>query len=166
MPPDVAVLAGTIVSSFMLPYAKKGIEELGNELSKKFGNSAASQVSGLTQKLWNKVKSVFSADDDKAALSQFEKRPDASKVLIQAILEEKLQQNSSLAEELNELIKTPTTDGRSVTEIMNNSGIVGVVEVKNSDLSHSTGLTITGVSFQTKIEDLSLDKDKDQNKSS
>src|SRR5690242_7320691 len=128
MPIDVAALAATIVSSFMLPYVKNGVAEIGKELSKKLGDSAAGQVTDVTQKLWNRIKSGFADEEDRAVLSQFEKRPEPSKPLIQSMLQEKLEKDSTLARDLDELINTPAGEGLgSITRIMNDSGIVGVV---------------------------------------
>jgi hypothetical protein len=166
MPTDVAALAATIVSSFLVPYVKAGVVEIGKELSKKVGDSAAAQVTGLTQKLWDRIRSVFAEEDDRGALSQFEKRPELAKALIQSILEEKLENDSSLARELDELINTPAQDGLgSITDIMNNSGLAGVVNVNNSDFRHSTGTTIVGVSVQAKPDNLPFNPKRDRENS-
>jgi spermidine/putrescine-binding protein len=150
MPLDIPVLAATIVSSFMLPYVKKGIDGFVSEMSKKTGESAAAQVSGVTKTIWNKVKSAFSSEEDTAALSTFEKRPEVSTALIETILKEKLEQDASLAEELNSLLNTKVPGGsETVAEVINNSGVLGVVNVKQSNFSHSTGATLIGVSSRS-----------------
>jgi len=150
MPIDVALLATTLVSSFLLPYVKMGAEKIAEEVTGKLGKGAAEHVTGVASKVWDRVKSVFSSDTDKATLTQFEKYPEQARDLIIAVLQEKLEQDRHLAQELAELVDSPGPDGRSTTgaQIMR-AGIAGIVDLRQADFSRARGINITAVNQGT-----------------
>src|SRR5712692_4918531 len=104
MPIDIAVLAATVVNYFLLPYVKLGAEEMFKGASKKLGEDAGVRVKEITESVWRRVKAVFTSEEDRTILTQFEKRPDAAQALVQDVLKDKLEQNSSLASELDRLV--------------------------------------------------------------
>ena len=142
---DSTALAASVVSSFLLPYVKLGAEKLSEEMGKTLGNVSAEYASGVVKRLWERVKAVFSSDDEKTVLAQFEKRPDAAKALVESILQEKLGQDSRLAQELMELINTPGPDGKSTGAQIMQAGIAGIVDARGANFTHASGVTISGV---------------------
>lgn len=145
MPIDIAVLAATVVSSFLFPYVKMGAEEIFKGASQKVGEGAALRAKEITEKVWQRVKSIFSSEEDRTVLSQFERRPDAARSLIQDVLREKLEQNSSLADELHKLINTPGPEGSSTGAQIMHAYIAGVADLRNANLSNAHDIEIAGV---------------------
>lgn len=147
---DIALLAGTIVTTVLMPLAKKGVEKLAEAMGEKFGESAAQEVSGVLGKIRARVKDVFSSADDKAALEMLEKRPEAARALVEEILTEKLAQNPGLAQELYELLNSPTPAGQSIGAIITDAEIAGIVDARGANFAGSSGVRITGVSLGEK----------------
>jgi hypothetical protein len=144
---DSTALATAVVSSFLLPYIKLGAEKLSEEIGKTLGNLSAEYASGMVKRLWERVKAVFSSDDEKAVLAQFEKRPDAARALVESILQEKLGQDNQLAQELMELINAPGPDGKSTGAQIMQAGIAGIVDARGANFTNASGVTISGVTF-------------------
>lgn len=145
MPIDIAILASTLVSSFLLPYVKMGAEEIFKSASQKLGEGAAARAKEITENVWQRVKSVFSSEEDETILSQFKKRPDAAQSLMQDVLKEKLAQNSALAEELDKLINTPGPEGASTGAQIMRAYIAGIADLRNANLSNAHDMEIAGV---------------------
>lgn len=145
MPIDVAALATTIVSTILLPYVKKGADKLAEGLGEKLGEASAQHVTGTMGKIWERIKAIFSSDDDKQALAQFEKRPDAAKGLVEEILKEKLAQDGKLAQELTEILARPGPAGQGTGAIIGNAAIAAIIDARGADFSGTQGVTITGV---------------------
>ncbi|SPF37705.1 conserved hypothetical protein [Syntrophobacter sp. SbD1] len=125
---------------------------MSEEIGKKLGNVSAEYASGVVEKLWERVKAVFSSDDEKTVLAQFEKYPDAAGKLVETHLEEKLKQDNQLAQELLELINAPGPDGKSSGAQIMNAGIAGIVYAPGANFSGATNVTISGVSYDRRSE--------------
>lgn len=108
---DLAVLAGTVVARYLVPYVEKGAQQLFDTAADKVSQVAAEHAKGVTERLWQKVRSVFDSDEDKGALANFEKRPKASEKLVEDILREKLEKDEGLAKELEQLVSSQSPDG-------------------------------------------------------
>lgn len=147
MPLDIAVLATTVVGSFLLPYLKQGAEEIAKSVTEKVSKEAAGHVTGVTQKLWEKVKSIFSSNEDKVTLSNFEKYPDETKALFELMLKKKLEANPSLATELDKLVNDKVPGGTSTGAQIMNAGIAGIVDARNANFSGASGFEISGNKF-------------------
>jgi hypothetical protein len=142
---DLAVLATTAVSSFLLPYAKIGVQKLVEGMAGQVGKSTAEYGVGVAKQVWERVKAAFSSDDDQAAIEQFEKRPDAAKGLIEAVLKEKLEQDPVFAQELDKLVNGPGPDGKTSGAQIMHAGIAGIVDVRGANFMSSHGVYITAV---------------------
>lgn len=153
---SIATLAATVVSSFLIPLIKKGSEKLAEKTGAGIGESITSATSDVATTLWVKVKSMFVSDEDKVVLRQFEQRPEAAKGLVEAMLKEKLESNSSLAQEFHELIMKAKAGGVSTGASVENAENVGIADARHSDFSHASGTEITGLKvgdFPTKNKD-------------
>ncbi|MFX0194483.1 MAG: hypothetical protein ACFFCW_00050 [Candidatus Hodarchaeota archaeon] len=171
MPIDIAALAATVVTSFLLPYIKDGAKKVADALVEKGSKAAVEHIPKLASRLWDRVKAVFSSEDDQAVLKQFETRPDAAKSLVQDILKEKLEHDSRLAEELDQLVNTPSLEGKSPSLLIKDViGDVGVLYMPGADLSHAQGVRLAGVmkNYGDRGQDVKpplTSEEKDPNKS-
>lgn len=145
MPIDLAVLATTVVSSFLLPYLKIGGEKLAEEIAEKVGSGTADYTADLTNRIWTRVKSAFSSERDQHVISEFEEEPDAAKSLIEAKLKKKLEQDLTLAEELDRLINSPTPDGASTGAQIMNAHIAGILDARGANFSNASNMNLAGV---------------------
>jgi len=129
------VLASAVVANFLVPYAKMGADAIAKEVTNKVSQAAAQHATGVTAKVWNRVKAAFSSDpEDEATLAQFEKRPERAVPLVEDILKEKLEQDNQLAQDLDELVTSPSPDGAGDSlQIM--AGTVGIVYAQGADIS-------------------------------
>ena len=152
MPIDVAVLATTIVGSFLVPYVKLGAKKIAEGIAGKLGDAAAEQVTGLTEKIWGRVRSIFSSEGERFTLSQFEHDPEAAKGLVESLLRRKLDQDGSLAQEFSALVNTPTPDGMSTGAQIMNAHIAGIADARGADFSGSAGVEIVGVKLNKSSE--------------
>jgi hypothetical protein len=133
MPIDIALLATTAVTSFLLPYIKDGAKKIADALTEKGSKAGAEYFSEVAKKAWDRVKSSFSSEDDKTELSQFESSPEEKAPLIEDMLKVKLRKDPLLAEELDKLVNTPGPDGKSASLLIKNVvGDVGVLYMPNA----------------------------------
>jgi hypothetical protein len=140
MPLEIAALAASVVGSFLFPLAKKGAEELTKVVSEKFTAAAGEHVSEIAKKIWEKVKSAFSSDEEKTTLAQFEKYPEAAKPLVETMLKEKMEADPKLAAELDKLANSPAPGG-SGTAVSIAATTVGYVDAR---YAHISGGTVAG----------------------
>ncbi|HJQ70832.1 MAG TPA: hypothetical protein VKA70_17795 [Blastocatellia bacterium] len=145
MPIDLALLATTVVGSFLVPYVKLGAEKIAEGLTGKLSEAATDEVSGLTKKIWNRVKTAFSSEGEQFTLSQLNENPDAAKPLVETILKKKLEQDPKLAEELEQLVNAPVAGGSSTGAQIMNAYIASIIDLSNANFSGSHGVEITGV---------------------
>src|ERR1044072_8099393 len=139
---DLAVLATTVVGSFLIPYVKLGAEKIAEGLVGKVSEAATEEVTGITTKIWNRVKSAFSSEGEQFTLLQLNEAPDAAKPLVESILKKKLEQDPKLAEELNELIQKPIEGGSSTGAQIMNAHIAGIVDARGANFAGASGVEI------------------------
>lgn len=145
MPIDFSPLTTTIVTSFLLPYAKLGFEKFGEAMLEKLGETAAEPLIATTKKIWQRVKTAFSSEEEKATLAQFEKRPEAAQTLLAAMLKEKLEQDAALAQELSELVHAPVPGSTSTGAQIMQANIAGILDLRNADFSGASNVRLAGV---------------------
>ena len=145
MPIDIAVLATTLITSFVVPYLKLGVEKIAEELTGKVSEAAAEQATGLTKKVWNRVKAAFSSEGEQFTLLQLKDNPEAAKPLVESILKKKLEEDTSLAQELQSLIQTPLGGGSSTGAQIMNAHIAGIVDARGANFAGAHGVDIAGV---------------------
>jgi hypothetical protein len=143
---DIAALATTVVSSILFPYIKDGAAKFAETVTGKAGQGMGEYAADLAGKVWDKVKSVFSSDDDKVVLKQFEKKPEAASALVEETLKEKLAEDTALAEELHKLVNSKAPDGQSTGAQIIGSSYVGFLDMRNAHVSGSNN-SFTGGSF-------------------
>lgn len=149
---DTAVLATTVVTSFLMPYAKAGLEKVAESVGEQVGEKAAAYVTDLTGKVWSRVKSAFSASKEQAALELFQDNPDEMKAMLIKALQEKLAGQPDLAQALAELIEAPGPDGQSSGAQIMNAAIAGIADLRGANLAQAQNITISGVTVHKKTE--------------
>ncbi len=152
MPIDIAMLATTVVTSFLIPRATKILGKISDEVTEKVSELAANRVTEIAETVWNKVKALFSAPKDEAVFSQLEENPDESKDLIIKMLKKKLEENPQFAQELNELINGSTSTGNQTAAQIMNAGIAGILDARGMHLTGS-GNKLSGVNIEIPAQD-------------
>lgn len=146
---EVASLATTIITSFLIPYVKLGVEKIAEKVTEQTSSAVAEEATSLTKKVWEKIKSVFTGDDANR-LEHFEATQGENKDLVEAILKDKLRSDTQLADELNKLINPPVSAPTSVGAQIMKAHIAGIVDARGANFSHSSQVTITGASSVNK----------------
>ena len=145
MPIDPGPLTNTIVTTFLLPYAKLGLEKFGEAMMEKLGETAAEPLIATTKKIWQRVKTAFGSEEEKATLAQFEKRPEAAQPLIEALLKEKLEQDATLAQELTELVHAPMPGSTSTGAQIMQAAIAGILDLRGANFAGASHVRLAGV---------------------
>ena len=146
MPLDmIAGLATTVVSSILFPYIKEGAAKMAERITNSAGNAASEYTVHFAEQIWNKVKSVFTSDEDKVTITQFEKRPEAAKSLVEEMLKEKLQQDNDLAKELEALVASKSPSGQTGAQIIG-ATYAGILDMRGATLSGS-GNVLAGLNI-------------------
>jgi len=146
MPIDVVTLAGTAVTAFLVPYIKEAAGAFTKKVAEKLGEDAAKHAGEAAPKLWERVKSIFSADDEITTLGLFEKNPERHQTAVKDILAEKLKEDDKLAEEFDKIVNQQTQNGQSIGAQIINSSIAGIIDLRGANVSGS-GNMFTGVNY-------------------
>jgi hypothetical protein len=108
---EIAALATTLVSSFLVPLAKKGFDRIKSDMTETAGDAAASGM----EKVWLKVKSLFTSERDQGRLEDLEQAPEEAAPMLEKVLKEKLEANPETAEELDRMVNSPLPAAGGVT---------------------------------------------------
>lgn len=161
MPLDMAILAGTVVTSFLLPYLKSGATKMAETLTEKVSGEAAKQVAGVTETIWERVKSVFKADNEEHVISDFEEKPDTDRDLLVSKLKKKLEKNPALAQELSELVNKAVVEGASTGAQIMNAHIAGIADARGANFPGAHGVKVIGVQYGASSSKPSEEKDSE-----
>lgn len=143
-PISASALAATIVSSFLLPYVKRGATAFAEALADKTAGAAAEHASGVAGRIWARVRQAFSGGEAQT-LTLFEQHPDQMREVLVAELERKLAEDQELRGELSKLVQTPGPGGQPPGVVIQNAGLAGVVVVHDARFDHVNRVDITGV---------------------
>lgn len=135
---DVNTLAATVVTSFLLPYVKAGVEKIGAKVAESIGEDVGNRIKGAMDTVWNKVKGVFSTDKEKVTFEQFEENPDETSALIEKLLKQKLEGDPAFAKTLADLVEAPSGDGHPSNAQIMNAAIAGIVQMGNFTGNNNT----------------------------
>ncbi|CAN5838425.1 hypothetical protein BH10CHL1_BH10CHL1_48280 [soil metagenome] len=145
MPIDLLALATTTVTTFLLPYAKTGLEKIASAFTEHIGAQAADFASELTGKVWKLATTAFSAPKEQTTLELFREDPDEMQGMLIKKLHEKLAQDPALAQTLADLINQPGPDGATTGAQIMHAGIAGIADLRGANLSNAQVMTIAGV---------------------
>lgn len=143
---DFVALAGTAVTTILLPYLRDGATKFAATIAEKEGQGMGEYAAKLAGKVWDKVKSTFNSDSEQVVLQQFEEEPEAAAPLVETKLKKKLEQDPQLSQELNELVNTKTPDGKSTGAQIIGSSYFGFVDARGAHVSGANA-SITGAVF-------------------
>ncbi|HET6854626.1 MAG TPA: hypothetical protein VFH46_20160 [Pyrinomonadaceae bacterium] len=141
---DIALLAGTAIGQILVPYIKDGAVKFVKTVAEKNGEAMGEYAGGLANKVWDKVKSVFSSEKDQAVLEQFEEEPEAAAPLVEAKLKKKLEADPGFAEEFAKLVQSTAPNGGTGAQIIGSS-YVGLLDMRGANVTG--GGTFTGGTF-------------------
>jgi hypothetical protein len=99
---EVAALAGSIVSSFLLPVAKETLRGIRDKVADASGEAAGTEAANLAQRVWNRVRDAFRENDAEATelLDRFELDPDDGRIELERRLAEMISRDKDLLDEL------------------------------------------------------------------
>jgi hypothetical protein len=137
----IEALAAAVVGQFLVPFLSKGADALADSLTATLGDAASSQVGKTAAKLWARVRSAFSAQEQ-PTLDQFEERPQVAAPLVEAMLTDKLAADPGLVKELEGLLaEHPQGGNTSIGTIM--ADYVGLVVANAATINAPvTGLVV------------------------
>ena len=126
MSTEIVTLASTLVTSFLLPYLQKGADDFLSELASKSGKGIAKHTLVVTEKIWERIKSVFNSESDKVILNYFEKKPDKFKEEMQESLITKMKNDQELVLYLDELANSRFENHeQTVSQIVTTINVTG-----------------------------------------
>ena len=137
MPIDIAALATTVVTS-LVPYAKARLEKIAQ---------AAKYASDLTGQVWEAITAAFASPKEQTVLELFQDDPEEMQGILIKKLQEKLEQDSQLAQTLSDLINKLGPDGASTGAQIMNADIAGIADLREADLSRAKKVSVAGVNI-------------------
>jgi hypothetical protein len=138
MPIEIAALAATVVSSFLLPYVKLGAKKLAEEVTEQTSSAAADHVTRTSSALWDRVRGIFTDEKEKTTLELFEADPDGLAATVERVLAEKLRSDETLAAELSELVEAQSPDGSGTGAQIMNATIAGIIDLRSAKIEGGT----------------------------
>ena len=147
MPIDIALLAGTIATNFLLPFVKQGAARIGEAIAQSSGAEDGDHARGVVEQVWNTVSGLFSKPADAGLLTHLKDDPEAARPLVESVLRQRLAENPQAAEALDQLVNSPAPSGQTVAASIESAGIAGIVNMPNANLSGAQGLRISGVNI-------------------
>ncbi|KPQ42317.1 MAG: hypothetical protein MPEBLZ_03141 [Candidatus Methanoperedens nitroreducens] len=122
MNPIIIAGLGAKVVDVLMPYVKKGTEKLAKEVS----IAAVEKVEGMLKTLKTRLRGDKTAED---MLDEFEKDPDTYGPVLEKIIQKKIDQDISLATELDKQLKEiPVMYFTTEVEEVEESGKVKTLE--------------------------------------
>ncbi len=139
---ELATMATSLVSSFLIPLLKKGAESLGTELGERTTQSVADGLVGTAQRLWDRVKGSLQSRDDQDIAAIFERQPKVMQEALEKLVLRKLEQDEGFRREVAQLLEAEAEPGVASWKLMGE--IVGAVDARHAQI---TGGTVAGVVY-------------------
>jgi hypothetical protein len=145
---ELAALATSIVSSFLVPLAKEGAKALRDRLAKKAGEASADKLVGTAETLWGRVKGSAAPGPEQSVLSTFEQNPELLKEALEKIVLDRLEKDEAFRTEATKLLEADAAPGMTSWQLMGD--IVGAVDARGATIS---GGTVAGVVYHAPTAD-------------
>lgn len=126
---EVAVLAASLVSSFLVPLVKRGAEKLTEELATKTGEATAQGLVGTAQKLWQRVKGKTQETDQADVVALFERKPELMQEPLKGVVVDLLERDPDFRQEVSQLLEA---DEGGTTRWQLMGEIVGAVDARGA----------------------------------
>ena len=145
---SIEMVAGTVVSSFLAPLLKSGLDALAGEVGQALGEGAGKTWREKAGAVWDKLRGKFSEGGDEVALEELEANPDdeEAQALVAMKLKRKLAEEPELAAELDELLTTldkarvTIAGGYEISDVEE----LSIADARGADFSGSQHARITG----------------------
>lgn len=138
---EIALLATTVVSKFLVPLFNKGKDDFTDDLAEQAGRGAAESLVGTAQKIWARVLKRFDRDDEKSAAKLFSEDPQAMDKMLVKLLQKRLEEDQDFRQQINQLAEAPVPNTNS-TSWQLIGRYVGAVDARGARIS---GGTVAGV---------------------
>jgi hypothetical protein len=129
---EIAVLAASVVSSFIVPLVKQGGEKLAAELAEQTSESTAKGLVATARKLWDKVRGK-SEGSDAQIVDLFEKDPDKMSAALEAVVKGLLEKDPAFHKELSDLVEADEGGAGSRYQLMGKYN--AVLDARNTHVS-------------------------------
>lgn len=150
---EIALLATTVVSRFLVPLFKKGKDGFKDGLAETEGRAAAEGLVGTAEAIWHKITGRFSRDNEKSAVSLFTEDPENMEKVMTNFLQKRLEEDADFREQIQQLVDTPVSGtGRTSWQLMGE--YVGAVDARNAQISGNAtvaGLIVNSGSSQQPV---------------
>ena len=140
---EIAALATSVVSSFLVPLIKNGAEGLLDEVRTRATDAAAGGLVETAKRLWARLRGETAETDDSEVVELFERKPDLMRGPLEEVLRSLMERNPDFHREVSELLEAKDEGGQSRWQLMGE--IVGVVDARHATLSGNA--SISGVTY-------------------
>jgi hypothetical protein len=147
---DPVSLAAAVVGTFLVPFLKEGARSLADAVSRESGTAAAGHAVDVAERLWQRVRSLFTGSDERQALEAFERFPEDLQKRVETMLRQRLEADTQLLSELTGLVTLPAPDGASTGVQVMRAHIAAVIDNRNA---HISGGTFIGVNVRGRPPD-------------
>jgi len=137
---EIALLATTVVSKFLVPLFTKGKDEFTDDLAKTGGKAAADGLVKTAQELWRRITGRFSKDNEKSAATLFETDPEDMQKVMTKVLQQRLEDDADFRKQIQDLVDTPVA-GTSQTSWQLMGEYVGAVDARNATISGNASVS-------------------------
>ena len=111
---ELAALAASIVSSFLVPLVKDGAKTLRDRLATKAEESTADTLVNSAETLWTHVKGAAKPGDEQSVVGIFEKNPDLVMKALEQIVHDQLERDPAFRQQANKLLEAEVVPVRPV----------------------------------------------------
>lgn len=125
---EIAVLASSLVSSFLLPLLKDGVETLRSKLSERAGEEAADKLVDTAGRVWDQIRSAPRTPETQDVVSMFERSPELMREAMEKVVSAELENNDALRREVSSLLEAEAAPGQTSWQLMGE--IVGATDAR------------------------------------
>jgi len=129
---EMAALATQAVASFLVPFIKKGAEELAETLRTRTTDAAAAGIVGAAQRLWERLRGKTHGTPDAATLDRFEADPEDYQGSVEDLLRRLMKSDPEFERETRELLEAKEA---GTTRWQLAGDIVGAVDLHGATFS-------------------------------
>jgi len=130
---EIALLATTVVSKFLVPFFKKGKDGFTKELADTEGEAAAHGLTKTAAAIWQRITGRFDKDNEKKAVSLFQEDPENMDKMMTTLLQQRLESDPDFRKQIDQLVEAPVAGtGQTSWQLM--AEYAGVVDARNSTI--------------------------------
>jgi hypothetical protein len=145
---EIAVMASSLVSSFLVPLLKNGGESLRETLTKRTTESVADKLVQTAGRLWARVKGTPRPPDAQQIVDMFERQPELMREAVEKIVREQLEHDEAFRQDVDALLEAEDQPGTANWRLMGE--VVGAVDARGATIS---GGTVAGVVYNARGKD-------------